>query len=346
MNQFQRNVLFIAAAAILIVAVSFGLYFGITSHLAQQAKEDAAHQLAWHNENIRQLKELSDVGVFSDEEQKRLDAAGDDPERMQQALLDIHQGRATLWKARLDDAQERATKLRILTGGSVYDYGGYQEVAASIRKDDDEARSQLSAFATAYRNIEAWRPMTYEQYQARLKGGSSPAFNTLPPPSSEQAIAGDSPGVQQTSDRVTPVANREPSPSTETENTATPTTDDVSAITEAVNRYASAMLANDPDAEAKAYAAHVERYFLKSDVDNAFVRDDKQAFLDHGNRITALKLHDLSVEDRTPTTASVRYVRDVAWVNGSTSTKKDIRSLLHLQKLGGDWKIVSEQDFR
>jgi ketosteroid isomerase-like protein len=345
MNQFQRNVLFIAAAAILIVAVSFGLYFGITSHLAEQAKVDAARQLAWHNENIRQLKELSEVGVFSDEEQKRLDAAGDDPERMQQALLDIHQGRATLWKARLDDAEERATKLRILVGGSPYEYGGYQEVAASIRKDDDEARSQLSAFATAYHNIEAWRPMTFEQYQARLKGGSSPAFTTNPPPS-EQAPAGDAPSVRQTIDRVTPAADRELSPSLETENTATPTTDDVSTITEAVNRYASAMLANDPDAEAKAYADHVDRYYLKSNVDNSFVREDKKAFLDHGNHITALKLHDLSVEDRTSTTASVRYVRDVTWVNGSTSTQKDIRSLLHLQKFGDAWKIVSEQDFR
>jgi hypothetical protein len=345
MNQFQKNAAFVTGAAIVTVVVSIGLYFGITSHLSDQAKADSASQLAWHNENIRRLKELSVVGIFSPEEQKRLDVAGDDPEKMQQALLDIHQGRSTIWQASLDDAQERGKKLKALVGYSPYGYSDeYQEAAQSIEKDDTKARSQLIEFTAGYRRIENWRPMTFQQYQASLTGKPASPFTATPRTSSrrsdEETQSKPSPRTE-----MVPVVNRVVSPAgpiySEPQNGV-----DTNAITSLVTRYASAMLANDPQAEARVYAEHVDKYYLRSDVDNEFVRDDKQAFLDHGNRITSLRLADLAVEDQTPITASVRYTREVSWVNGSTSTHKNIRSLLHLRRFDEGWKIVYEQDFR
>jgi hypothetical protein len=243
----------------------------------------------------------------------------------------------TIWQAHLDDAQERSRKLQVLAGNPLFGYNGYfQETANNIRKDETEARRQLATFGFGYGNIEKWRPMTLEQYQHQITGGvqNSPTASTQP--SAEEVRTAPTPTAQPIpvvnltqTEPVTPIAEGEQG--------------DPSAVLQAVRQYASAMLANDSAAEARSYAQHVDKYYLRTDVDNQFVRDDKQAFLDHGNRVTSLELKDMTVEDQTPTTASVRYTRDVSWVNGSASTHKDIRSLLH--KFGDGWKIVYEQDF-
>lgn len=113
-----------------------------------------------------------------------------------------------------------------------------------------------------------------------------------------------------------------------------------------LRRYEHGMLNNDPVEQASAYGPYLEKYYLQRNVDNDYVRNDKQAFLDHGNRVTNLAFEDFSVDSSTDTTAAIRYVRDVTWENASGSTHKLIRSLVHLAKFSDGWKIVYEQDFR
>jgi hypothetical protein len=177
-NQFQKNVLFAGGAVTLVICITLGLYFGIQSHIAEQNRATAEQKTAWHNENIRSLKALSAVGILSTEEQQRLDVAGDDPDRVQQALLDIHQGRMTYWQAGIDDAHERARKLSAIYGTDESQYygGQIQEAAISIKKDESNAELQLAGYTEAYGQIQAWRPVSFEQYQSSPKqpNGATP----------------------------------------------------------------------------------------------------------------------------------------------------------------------------
>jgi hypothetical protein len=296
------------------------------------------------------VKALSGIGELSTDEQKRFDVAGDDPERVQQALIDIHQGRITFWREQLDDVQERKRKLQSVIGYSASGLfeGQFQEAAQSIKKDEAEAEKQLNGYTFAYERIQAWRPISFEVYQALKKSQGKPSDadsygENIQKPTVQQP---DYPPIEQKpSAAITAAVNTMPV------EIAVPASDSSSIavnndVIAALRRYASAMLANNPTLEAASYAPHVEKYYLKANVDNAFVEQDKQEFLDHGNRVTSLRLEDVIVDEQTTATASVRYVRDVTWENSSGSTHKLIRSLIHFQKFDDCWKIVYEQDFR
>jgi hypothetical protein len=169
-TSFQKNVVFVTGAITVVVCVVFGISFGIQSynvHLQEQAKVLDEQKTAWLEYNIRSLKALSVVGVFTDEEQKRLDNAGNDVEHLRQALIDIHQGRITLWQDQLDDALQRKQRLQALVGFSLYpSYGG------KIEKDESEAKDQIGGYAKGLNHIEDWHPIKFEEYVVQKKAGT------------------------------------------------------------------------------------------------------------------------------------------------------------------------------
>ena len=118
------------------------------------------------------------------------------------------------------------------------------------------------------------------------------------------------------------------------------------AIRETLQRWSTAMVKNDPSAEAAEYAPHLDKYFLRSGVDQAFVEADKRAYLKRGNITADFTLRDVRIENETANTAEVRLTKDVTWQRAGGSTHKLIRSLLHLQRFGDGWKITGEQDFK
>ncbi len=119
------------------------------------------------------------------------------------------------------------------------------------------------------------------------------------------------------------------------------------AIKATLRRWSAAMLLNDPHAEAEEYAPRMERYFLRKNVDKTFVEADKLAYLRRGNITDAFTIRDITIEEETDRTAAVRLLKDVSWQRGREGeTHKVIRSLLHLERFGDEWKITGEQDFR
>lgn len=92
MNTFQKNALFLAIVIFVLgITASVG-YYSYEAHT--KAVEEQVS--AWRKQNIRELKDLNRIGVLSTEEQKRLDDAGDDVDRIQQVLLDLHTERHTI----------------------------------------------------------------------------------------------------------------------------------------------------------------------------------------------------------------------------------------------------------
>lgn len=81
MNQFQKNVAAIAVAVVAVVSISLGINFAWQAHtrsVQEEATRTIGQRTEWQKENIRSLKDLSDVGKLSTEEQDRLDRAGND----------------------------------------------------------------------------------------------------------------------------------------------------------------------------------------------------------------------------------------------------------------------------
>ena len=118
-------------------------------------------------------------------------------------------------------------------------------------------------------------------------------------------------------------------------------------IRETLRRWAGAMTLNDPQAESAEYAPHMSRYFLRTNVDRAFVEADKAAYLRRGNRTASFEVRDVAIENETDTTAEVRLVKDVVWGQSSSgATHKLIRSELWMVRTGDGWKIAGERDFR
>ncbi len=133
MNQFQKNVVFVGAAVLVIIAVCFGISFAMQVHsrnLQERARLQEEQKLAWKKDNVRALKALSGIGALSPEEQTLVDNAGDDVEQPQQVLLDIHQERGTYWVGRLQDVAERRKILEQLSMVAGYSYYGHVNEAA------------------------------------------------------------------------------------------------------------------------------------------------------------------------------------------------------------------------
>ena len=126
------------------------------------------------------------------------------------------------------------------------------------------------------------------------------------------------------------------------------TTRDQAEIRQTLQRWARAMVLNDPRAESAEYSNHMDRYFLQRNVNKRFVEADKAEYLRRGNVTASFALKDIHFTHETAHAADVELVKDVSWQQRKAggAQHQQIRSRLHLAKTGNEWKITEEQDFR
>jgi hypothetical protein len=182
LSQFQKNVVFIAVTVFILVAA--GMLVNNTIHVRARHLEE--QKVEWRKANIKILKDLSDIGALSTEEQTRVDNAGDDIERLQQVLLDIHQERITIWLSHLEDVVERKRHLQTLNYTNVVAFGQaseYADAAHNIARQEAKAKENLAGYELAIKNIRQWKPVSFEDFRAGrlIDPGSSG-----PPKSAEQ----------------------------------------------------------------------------------------------------------------------------------------------------------------
>ena len=345
------------------------------------ASATQAMRAGWRERNVSALMGLSAVGRLSVQEQRRFDRAGDDPESMRRALIGIHEDRLADASLDLQDAQRRKIQLQGSSGYKVYaNQPPPRDLVQLANEDEWAATSKIALYAGGLSRIKAWQPVSYPSYAASLPVGapvpvSAPARASARRPKPDPRVPmspGRPPAEQTQTAAVQPPAAR---------SAVAPSDDDLAeaarhpsvtvypdhepsaepsghadlgervlaeqAIQQTLRQWSSAMVLNNPQAEAAAYAPLMSRYFLRKNVDHAFVEADKAAYLRHGNRTARFALEDVAIENETADAADVRLVKDVTWERRMEGpTHQLIRSRLHLERTGEGWKISGEQDFR
>ncbi len=331
------------------------------------------------------LSAVQNLSTLSVAEQERFNRAGDDPEQMRQALIRIHEDRLANASLDLKDAQERKRQLQASGTYKIFaDQPQAKDFVQLANEDEKAATSQVALYAQALSRLLAWSPTSYANFAASHPAGAGgPSIQPAHTSSVRQKpnpLIPLNPGPQVPMNARPTAA--EPTQIRAAQPTAFPAQADLASaahhpsvtvyaddqppnrrsgdqadfaarqraegeIQETLRRWSRAMLLNDPKAEAAEYAPHMDRYFLRKNVDKAFVQADKAAYLKRGNRTAGFALRDVTIEDETGNTADVRLIKDVTWQRGATGEMhKLIRSRLQLQRFSDGWKISGEQDFR
>jgi hypothetical protein len=358
----------------MVVAFLLGLEWRAASGRTEQAASAAqAMRAGWREQNMRALMHLSAVRTMSDQEKIRFKRAGDDLGRRRQALIEIHEDRLAIASLDLQDAQKRRIQMQDSGRYKVYsDRAQAQDLVQLVNEDERAATSQMALYAQALSRIRVWYPISYQSYTAsksvevgvpvedrsRTSGTSlkpSPQVPAKPVsmlvaqtriPPAERAISPPEADLREAvrNPSLTVYADDEPR-ADEVDSGARKRAEQ--GIQQTLRRWSSAMVLNDPKAEAAEYAPHMDRYFLRKNVDNAFVEADKAAYLRRGNVTAGFALQGVAIESETGDAADVRLVKDVTWQRATDgATHKLIRSRLHLEKFADGWKITGEQDFR
>lgn len=261
---------------------------------------------------------------------------------MQQVLIDIHEGRITSWRAELQDAEERKAKLKTLNSGGYYGYlPQFQEAASAIQKDESQANDEIEEYRRALAEIHAWRPTTFEDYVGSHSAATGTPHNSVNAGNAQTGVP--KPLAAST---VQASAAKPSAIMTDPEGGATENSSQNDEVQSALRSWSIAMVSNDSKTQASMYAPMMDRYFLRTNVDNAFVRADKQKFLDRGNKITRFDLGNVTIEDVSPNESRVSLVKELSSEDGSGVNRNLIRSELRFQRTQNGWKISSERDFR
>jgi ketosteroid isomerase-like protein len=108
--------------------------------------------------------------------------------------------------------------------------------------------------------------------------------------------------------------------------------------------WAGALAGRDAAAQAAYYADPVDKYFLRRSVARADVLADKQASVAKRSGHWALTLDDVVVAQQTDTTARILLVKHIVSANGAGERREErLPTQIRLKKVGGQWRIVSEQ---
>jgi len=122
---------------------------------------------------------------------------------------------------------------------------------------------------------------------------------------------------------------------------------DMAALTRALENWAKANESNDPTLLANCYAEQVDRFFLRTNVTNTFVHDYWDTwFKEHDSRVTMFKIKDATFENKATATVTLRLDEEVVTTSSRGAVERLIPAQLSLKKIGGEWMITSERDFK
>jgi len=344
--------------------------------LAQREAHERMMRARWREANVRALMAMSEAGRLPAYEQAQFDGAGDDPERMRQVLIRIHEERLADASKDLEDAQQRKMQLETDGGYKVYaDQVQPRDLVQLANEDEWAATSAVGQYAEALRRLRAWQPESYAAFAAREGTATAApveasvaATPAAPKPDPRVPVPAEPERAQAGVDEpsrplaVPPIRRV---PEVAAQNTQRQRAGDggvdpragstdlaeeqqaEAGIEATLQRWAAAMTSNNPRAETAEYAPHLHRYFLRTNVDRAFVEADKEAYLRRGNRTASFALREVHIENETGTTADVRLVKDVTWEQSTSGeTHRMIRSQLWMVQTDDGWKIAGERDFR
>lgn len=113
----------------------------------------------------------------------------------------------------------------------------------------------------------------------------------------------------------------------------------------ALRRWQRGLLSNDAEKAAPSYATKVSRYFLRSDVSRAFVRDYMRGEQARGVRLVRYDLSQVSIDHVGHNAVDVHFVAAFTVKMPSGERTGGTRTLLKLHREDGDWKIYYERDY-
>lgn len=161
----------------------------------------------------------------------------------------------------------------------------------------------------------------------RTAGGASKT-----PPIQTRAVFGEVVEPPKTDSPSTPDA---PDPQSETTATA--------QINGLLNRWRNAQISGNVDGQTSLYAPEVARYFSQRRVSRERVHREKMRMKELYPRVLRYDVSDVRIESLTSDRATVTFRKD--WdLRGERSYMGAERQRLRLQRMLGDWKIVSEEE--
>lgn len=116
-------------------------------------------------------------------------------------------------------------------------------------------------------------------------------------------------------------------------------------VQDVVDRWRAALLSNNAERIAPMYASTVERYFLRTGVNRAYVRQYMQRQEAKGTRLTAYEFGDETMHRLPDGSVEVRFVANFRVSTPTADLSGRARTQLKLRQEDGQWRIFSERDF-
>jgi hypothetical protein len=113
----------------------------------------------------------------------------------------------------------------------------------------------------------------------------------------------------------------------------------------AIYGWASALEDRNLRAHMDSYASHLDRYYLKRDVNRVYVQADRAQALSTYSDLS-FRFSDMKIDlDRTGNRAVATFNKE--WdFKGARNSAGSVREMVWLEKIGGRWRITGERDLK
>lgn len=115
------------------------------------------------------------------------------------------------------------------------------------------------------------------------------------------------------------------------------------AITDAVMSWKQAMLSNDPVQLAECYAAHLDRFYLQSNVDNKYVLEYWTAEQANGNAVLGLDIDNLRFTHGDGPDVQVDFFENLTATQNGLRKQSKVHTVLIFTDVEDAWKIRYER---
>lgn len=112
-----------------------------------------------------------------------------------------------------------------------------------------------------------------------------------------------------------------------------------SSILEALDEWRQAVLSNNPERQVGCYAPHLDRYFLRTDVDRSFVFSDLMAQHEQGSSVIGLSIDQVKTATESDVIADVDFIESVSLVRHGLPRNITVHTFLKFTKVEGKWKV-------